>query len=115
MDTQASSSSELLIPAFTKGKTQLSAKEVEVSHKIASVRIHIERVIGLLRNRYTILKGILPLRLLKSIKDEKSSSIIANCDKIVVVCSALTNLNGSIVFDKNRNTPGHSEDVNPFI
>ena len=57
----ARSSSELLIPAFTKEKSQLSAKEVEVSRKIASVRIHIERVIGLLRNRYTILKGIIPL------------------------------------------------------
>ena len=98
----AGSSSELLIPAFTKGKTQLSAREVEVTHKIASVRIHIERVIGLLRNRYTILKGTLPLRLIKSIKDEKNCSIIANCDKLVVVCSALTNLNGSIIFDKNK-------------
>ena len=94
----AGSSSELLIPAFTKGKTQLSAKEVEVSRKIASVRIHIERVIGLLRNRYTILKGIIPLRLIKSIKEEASPSVTANCDRMVMVCSALTNLADSIVF-----------------
>ena len=87
----AGSSSELLIPAFTKGKTQLSAKEVEVSRKIASV-------IGLLRNRYTILKGIIPLRLIKSIKEEASPSVTANCDRMVMVCSALTNLADSIVF-----------------
>ena len=93
----AGSSSELLIPAFTKGKTQLSAKEVETSRKIASVRIHIERVIGLVRNRYTILKGIIPLRIVKSIKDEANSSILANCDKIVIVCAALVNLVDSII------------------
>ena len=50
-DFAAGASTELLIPAFTRGKSQLSAKEVEVSRKVASVRIHIERVIGLLKNR----------------------------------------------------------------
>lgn len=34
--------SELIIPSFTKGKSQLSAREVEDSRKIASIRIHIE-------------------------------------------------------------------------
>jgi hypothetical protein len=37
---------EVHIPAFTKGKNQLSAKEVESTRKIANVRIHVERVIG---------------------------------------------------------------------
>ena len=94
----AGSSSELLIPSFTRGKKQLSAKEVETSRKIASVRIHIERVIGLLRNRYTILKGTIPLRTVNSIKAEASSSTLASCDKIVNVCAALTNLCDSIVY-----------------
>ena len=96
-DFAANSSSILLIPAFTKNKPQLSAEEVEVTRKIASVRIHIERVIGLLKNRYTILKGILPMRTVKSIKDETCHAITANCDKIVTVCAALTNLGESIV------------------
>lgn len=36
----------LRMPAFTKGKKQLSAKEVVSSRKLAHVRIHVERVIG---------------------------------------------------------------------
>ena len=96
-DFPAGASAELLIPAFTRGKSQLSAREVEVSWKIGSVRIHIERVIGLLKSRYTILQGILPLRLLKNIKDEAASATFANCDKIVTVYAALTNLGESIV------------------
>ena len=90
----------MLIPAFTRGKSQLSAKEVEVSRKIASVRIHIERVIGLLKNRYTISQGILPLRLLKSIKDEGVSATFANCDKIYTVRAALKNLGDSILYNE---------------
>ena len=39
----------LEIPAFTKGKNQLSKNEVDRSRQIANVRIHIERVIGRMR------------------------------------------------------------------
>ena len=40
---------ELAIPAFTKGKDQLDLVDVEQTRGIANVRIHVERVIGLLR------------------------------------------------------------------
>jgi len=40
---------KLVIPAFTKGKSQLDPVDVEKTRGIASVRIHVERVIGLLR------------------------------------------------------------------
>ena len=41
-DFALDSGSELIIPAFTKGKKQLPAKEInESTRKIASVRIHI--------------------------------------------------------------------------
>ena len=49
------------IPAFTKGKKQLSALDVERSWKLTSVRVHVERVVGLLCQKYTILQSILPL------------------------------------------------------
>ena len=39
---------KLVIPAFTKGKTQLDPVDVELTRGIAHVRIHVERVIGLL-------------------------------------------------------------------
>ena len=39
---------KLVIPAFTKGKSQLDPVDVEKTRGIANVRIHVERVIGLL-------------------------------------------------------------------
>ena len=51
---------KLLIPAFTMGKSQLDPVDVEQTRGIASVRIHVERVIGLLRRKYTILESTLP-------------------------------------------------------
>ena len=51
----------LNIPAFTHGKAQLSALEVEETRKIARVRIHVERVIGSLRQRFQILDATTPL------------------------------------------------------
>ena len=84
---------KLRIPAFTKGKKQLSQKEVEISRQIANVRIHVERVIGLLKNRYTILQSRLPITLIK----RKSDTEVATVDKLVTVCSALTNLGEPVV------------------
>ena len=91
-------SAELLTPAFTKGKKQLSAKEVEMSRKISSVRIHIERVIGLMKNRYTILKGPLPVKCVQSLKDESKQAALSSADKIITVCAALTNMGVGIVY-----------------
>ena len=53
-DTALNSGSKLIILAFTRRKKQLSTR------KIASVRIHTEKVIELIKNRYTILKRIMP-------------------------------------------------------
>ena len=51
---------KLVIPAFTRGKAQLDPVDVEETRGIANVRIHVERVIGLLRRKYAILEGTLP-------------------------------------------------------
>ena len=51
---------KLIIPAFTKGRSQLDPVDVEKTRGIASVRIHVERVIGLLHRKYTILEGTFP-------------------------------------------------------
>ncbi|XP_066303870.1 uncharacterized protein [Branchiostoma lanceolatum] len=92
-DSVAFEGAKLYIPAFTKGKKQLSALEVETTRKIANVRIHVERVIGLVRRKYTILQSTLPIPLVKS----KPNDALAPIDKITRVCCALTNLSDSIV------------------
>ena len=46
----------LHIPAFTKGKNQLSALDVHETRNIANVRIHVERVIGNVCQKYYILR-----------------------------------------------------------
>jgi len=43
------------MPAVTKGKSQMPAVELEKSRKLAHLRIHVERVIGLPRQKYTFL------------------------------------------------------------
>ena len=45
----------LHIPAFKKGKSQLSALEVEETRSIANVRVHVERVIGTVRQYFKAL------------------------------------------------------------
>ena len=66
----------LQIPAFTRGKKQLSQKEVEVSKQLSKVRIHVERAIGMLKNKYIILKGTLPVDILR----HNGDTDIANID-----------------------------------
>ena len=42
---------EAKLPAFTKKKTQLSAKEVQELRELAVVRIHMERLIGMIKQK----------------------------------------------------------------
>ncbi|XP_054931856.1 uncharacterized protein [Dermacentor andersoni] len=84
---------KLHIPAFTKGKRQLSAVDVEATRNIANVRIHVERVIGLVRNKYVIMKSVLPLEYATL----KQGHQFAPLDKIVNVCCALRNFCQSVV------------------
>ena len=84
---------KLHIPAFTKGKTQLSALEIEGTCTIANVCIHVERVIGTVCQKYTFLQGTLPIDFVTICFEEDCPFI----DRVVRVCCALFNLCNSVV------------------
>ena len=81
---------KLAIPAFTKGKSQLDPVSV-------SVRIHVERVIGLLRQKYSVLQSILlPIDYLLC-SDKEGNQCCPMVDRLIRVCCALINLCPSVV------------------
>lgn len=69
----------LVVPAYTKGKNQLSQAEVTDSREISCRRIRVEQVIGRMK-RFRILKNTVPYFM----KDY--------LDDIVLLIAALTNL-----------------------
>ena len=75
---------ELNVPPFMKGRQQLPAEEVLQGRKIASLRIHVERAIGRLKN-FSILKETIPISLTR----------LAN--QIVCVCGFLCNFHPALV------------------
>lgn len=81
------------VPAFTRGKKQLSPLELEDTRKLASVRIHVERVIGFARSKYTMLQGPVPISLLYNADDSEFTTL----DKMVRVACALTNICPSVI------------------
>ena len=74
----------LKIPHFTKGKSQLSGKEVDTLRQLSNVRIHVERVIGQIK-KIRMLQNIVPLTQMDLL------------DEIMVIVCAIINLNKSIV------------------
>ena len=55
----------LRIPAFTRGKKQMTAKDIDISRQIAHVRIHVERLIGRLK-KFKILNTTIPKLILQT-------------------------------------------------
>ena len=84
---------EVKLPPFTKGKKQLSKIEVDAARRLSWVRIHVERVIGMIRQKYMILESTLPISMLACDETETMSTI----DKILIICSALCNCCDSVV------------------
>lgn len=88
-DELAAYGATLRIPSFTKGKSQLSASEVDSSRQLSHVRIHVERVISRWKS-FKVLHSVIPI------------SQVDLLDDIVIVCGSLTNLCKSVVPKKCR-------------
>ncbi|XP_077088337.1 uncharacterized protein LOC143740174 [Siphateles boraxobius] len=76
-----------------KGRCQLDAKDVKETRQIAHLRVHVEGVIGCVRNKYTILSETIPVSMVLPCEDEDMIFL----DKIVSVCCALSNTCPSVV------------------
>ncbi|XP_056009547.1 uncharacterized protein LOC130046466 [Ostrea edulis] len=81
---------KLNIPAFTKGKDQLSEEDVTETRRIATVRIHVERAIRRLKV-FCILSQVVPVTSVKKLSD------------YLIVCAALVNLRSNLIKDKDDN------------
>jgi len=74
---------EVKTPPFTKGKKQLEKKEVDWSWELSVVRIYVERVIGLLKQKYTILQSALPIQPIANDDDSVDESTIDKIEYVV--------------------------------
>ena len=84
---------EVEIAPFTKGKKQLDKIDIDFARQLSQVSIYVERVIGLLCQKYTILQSTLPINMIMC----PENSGISLVDKIVTVCCALCNSCESVV------------------
>lgn len=80
---------ELNIPPFLEGRQQLPTEEVKRGRQIASLRIHVERAIGRIK-QFAILQGNFPLCMVRQVNHIKSY-------QIVCVCAWLTNFHPALI------------------
>ena len=86
----------LNIPPFLEGRKQLPANEIKEGRQIASLRIHIERAIGRIKN-YRILNGTFPLTMIR----------LAN--QIVSICGWLTNFQTALIPSSQLNSDDNDD------
>lgn len=61
--------------------------------KIAHLRVHVERAIRCVRNKFSVLHDTIPLSMVVLCESEDMTLL----DKIVTVCCALTNMCPSVI------------------
>ena len=79
----ASRGAVLAIPSFTRGKSQIPAKDVDESRKIAHVRIHVGRVIGRLKT-FKILNSTIPISQVDLLNDVMIVALVVCNNESVV-------------------------------
>ena len=79
----------LRIPAFTREKKQLTARDVDISQQIAHFRIHVERVIGQLK-KFKMLGSVIPI------------CIVDLLDEVMTSVGGLINLSPRVVNKRKK-------------
>ena len=74
----------MIMPSFTKGKKQLSQKEVECSRQLARVRIHVERAIQ-------------RIKIFQVLNTSMQLSLVPQVNSILTICCAISNLQPKLV------------------
>lgn len=98
----AAKGASILMPSFTKKRSQLPGAEVTVSRKLSSVRIHVERAIQRLKV-FRVFQTVLPVSFVKRVGDDTYATI----DKMVAVCSGLVNLQTPIINSSDNSSSKH--------
>lgn len=83
-DLLATKGVSLNIPPFMEGRKQMSSEDIQRGRHIASLRIHVERVIGQIKH-YNILHGTMP------------NTLMCLANQIVSVCAWLTNFQHALI------------------
>lgn len=78
---------KLIMPFFKNGRSQLEPFAIENNRKITSLRFHVERIIGVLRQRFLVLTNRLPLTAMS-----KKNIDEMYLDYILKIACALVNL-----------------------
>ncbi|KAG7511425.1 THAP domain-containing 11 [Solea senegalensis] len=90
---------EITIPVYTLGNNQLDPVKLENTECLESLRTHIEKVFGVLQQKYPILQSTMPIGL----TDVDQENDVTYLDKVVKVCCALTNVSESLVHLPEQN------------
>ena len=75
---------EVKTPPFTRGENQLEKIDVDWSRELSLVRINAKTVIGVLKQNYTTLQGVLPIAVVAGMDGS-----YVTIDKIVRACCVL--------------------------
>lgn len=84
----------LKMPSFVRNGNQLHPTEVEESRHTSSIRIHVERVISTLRQKFNICSDIAPMAAISKANDLFDNDLY---NIIVFLCCSLINLCPSVV------------------